>query len=149
MIQTLPNVRSKKDVTEKDDKLIKWTYNDVQNEWALVRTSDLCREKWERFFKKHVNGELTCPELGHLIKDTPNFKTNHKVVAPLSKNWLRCLELLTEKEISKMASYLLNKETVVGRSPLVYPKVVPFGVKASVTREEPKHTLGRGVEKSQ
>lgn len=131
MIQTLSSVRSKKDMAEKDDKLIKWTYNEVRFEWALVRSSDACWEKWERFFEKHVKGELVCPELGHFIKDTPNFKSNLKCIAPLTKNWFKCVESLTEKEIEKMVTYLLNEKTDDDKPIPVYPKVIPFTVKGT------------------
>ena len=131
MIQTLSSVRSKKDTAERDDKLIKWTFNEVRFEWTLVRSSDDCWKKWERFFTKHVKGELICPELGHQIKDTPNFKSNMKIIAPLTKNWFKCVESLTEREIDKLVTYLLNEKTDDDKPIPIYPKVIPFTVKGA------------------
>jgi hypothetical protein len=79
-------------------KEYKKTFNDVQNEFQLISSSDEVFSKWRRVISDHEQGDLICPE----NEGAGNEGLTHKL--------FKILAALSKDEMDDLARYILNKK---------------------------------------
>jgi hypothetical protein len=123
-------------------KEYKKTFNDVQNEFWLISSSNEVFSKWKRIISSHEEGALICPENGGPFKELDTWARNEGLI----HKFFKILSALSMDEMDDLAGYILNERATSSAARREVPKVTIRNLSAREARNLFYKGMGREEE---